>query len=79
MDAGLSMVMNFHINNEDRMDFLTTKEAATIIGVSQKMVQSLIRRGRLPAQKIGRDWMIRREDVENHERGKGGRPRRNSE
>lgn len=55
---------------------VTTKDAAAIIGVSQKMVQSLIKRGRLPAEKIGRDWMIRREDAENHERGKAGRPQK---
>lgn len=58
------------------MDILTTNEAAQILGVSQKMVQSLIKRGRLPAEKIGRDWMIRREDAESHERGKGGRPKK---
>lgn len=51
---------------------LTTQQAADILGVSRKMVQSLIKRGRLPAEKIGRDWMIRKEDVEKHERGKPG-------
>jgi excisionase family DNA binding protein len=51
---------------------VNTSEAADILGVSRKMVQSLIKRGRLPAEKIGRDWMIKREDVEMHERGKPG-------
>jgi excisionase family DNA binding protein len=60
------------------MAFLTTQQAADILGVSRKMVQSLIKRDRLPAEKIGRDWMIKREDVENHERGKGGRPPKNT-
>ena len=51
---------------------LTTQQAAELLEVSRKMVQSLIKRGRLPAEKIGRDWMIRREDVDRHERGKPG-------
>ncbi len=57
-------------------NFLTTTEAAALLGLSIKTVQSLITRGRLPAEKIGRDWMIKREDVRNHKRGKGGRPKR---
>jgi len=55
---------------------LTTTEAAAALGLSIKTVQSLIKRGRLPAEKKGRDWMIKRKDVEAHERGKGGRPKR---
>lgn len=60
-------------------NILTTAQAAAVIGVSQKMVQSLIKRGRLPAEKIGRIWVVRREDAESHERGKGGRPKREAE
>lgn len=54
------------------MNFLTTAEAADLLGVSRKMVQSLIKRGRLPAEKFGPAWMIKREDVGKHKRGKPG-------
>lgn len=60
-------------------NLITTAQAASVLGVSQKMVQSLIKRGRLPAEKIGRIWVVRREDAEKHERGKGGRPRREAD
>lgn len=56
------------------IDLLTTAQAAAVIGVSQKMVQSLIKRGRLPAEMIGNRWFVQREDAERHERGKAGRP-----
>jgi excisionase family DNA binding protein len=53
-------------------DMLTTQQAADLLGLSRKTVQSLIKRKRLPADRHGRDWMIKREDVENHQPGKPG-------
>jgi len=45
------------------MKLLTTSEAAKRLGVSVTRVQALINERRLPAQKIGRDFMIREFDL----------------
>jgi len=46
------------------MEFITTSQAAKKLGISQRRVQALITADRLPAQKIGRDWLIRESDLE---------------
>lgn len=43
---------------------LTTAQAAAILGVSPRRVLALIESGRLPAQKVGRDWIIQESDLE---------------
>ncbi|HST51595.1 MAG TPA: helix-turn-helix domain-containing protein [Pyrinomonadaceae bacterium] len=60
------------------MDFLTTKEAAKKLGVKVRMVQLLIQSGRLPAQKFGRDYMIKESDLKLVENRKVGRPKKDS-
>ena len=45
------------------MRMLTTPEVATRLGVTVSRVQALINDRRLPAQKIGRDFMVREEDL----------------
>lgn len=52
---------------------LTTHEAALALGVTVRRVQALIATGRLPAEKHGRDWQIRQEDVDSLEKLKPGR------
>jgi len=57
------------------MKLLSTSEAADILGVTVGRVQQLIWDGLLPAQKVGRDYVINEDDlklVEN--RPKVGRP-----
>ena len=57
------------------MKLLSTSEAAGKLGVTVGRVQQLIWDGLLPAQKVGRDYVINEEDlklVEN--RPKVGRP-----
>ena len=44
-------------------DKLTTTEAATRLGCSRSWLRNLIHQGRLPAEKIGRDWLITSEDL----------------
>lgn len=44
-------------------DFITTVDAAAHLGVSVRRVQKLIADGRLPATKLGRDYVIRRIDL----------------
>lgn len=50
------------------MDHLTTQQAGDLLGVSAQRVLALIRDGRLPATKVGRDWLIARQDLENFEK-----------
>ena len=55
--------------------FLTTQEAAEALGVSRGRVYHYIKEGRLPAQRLGRDWLISPEDVANFERQPSGYPK----
>jgi excisionase family DNA binding protein len=53
---------------------ITTNEAAERLGVTPVRVRALITAGRLPAQKMGRDYFIKAEDLELVEDRKPGRP-----
>jgi excisionase family DNA binding protein len=56
---------------------LTTEAAALILGVSQARIRKLIKEGRLPAEKRGRDLLLQEVDVQifaEHGRKKIGRP-----
>ncbi|HYP02865.1 MAG TPA: helix-turn-helix domain-containing protein [Pyrinomonadaceae bacterium] len=53
---------------------LTTQEAAERLGISAIRVRQLISAGRLPAEKFGRDYMIKEEDLELVADRKPGRP-----
>lgn len=55
--------------------WITTKQAAEELFVSQRRVQALIKAGRLPAQKRGRDWYIKDDDLWEVYDRKPGRPR----
>ncbi len=59
-------------------DFITSTEAARILGINPKALQKLIQKGRLPAEKIANRWLIRRDILEEFAKtyeGKVGRPR----
>lgn len=56
------------------MNLLTTKEVAEHLGVTVPRVHALIRAGRLPAEKMGRDYFIKRADLRLVEDRKAGRP-----
>jgi excisionase family DNA binding protein len=56
------------------MGLISTSEAAERLGVHITRVQVLIREGRLPAQKIGRTYVINEEDLKLVEDRKVGRP-----
>ena len=58
------------------MKLLTAKQAAQILGVDSSRVRVLIREGRLPAQKVGRDWVILEPDLELVKDRKPGRPKK---
>jgi excisionase family DNA binding protein len=53
---------------------LTTAEAAEKLGKTIRHVQWLITEGRLPAEKVGRDYFINEEDLELVSNLKRGRP-----
>jgi excisionase family DNA binding protein len=56
------------------MSLISTKEAAEKLGISVLRVQQLIWQNRLPAQKIGRDYVINEKDLELVKDRKTGRP-----
>lgn len=55
---------------------MTTQEVASLLGVNEQRVRWLVAHGRIPAQKIGRDWLFERAAVEeyNRQRKPAGRP-----
>ena len=57
---------------------MRTDEVAAALNVSKTVVWRQIHAGRLPAQKFGRDWLVRQEDFEAFRQIKRerGRPRR---
>ena len=55
---------------------ITTAQAATILQVSRSRILKLIAAKRLPAKKLGRDWLIRLEDLELVKVRCPGRPRK---
>ncbi|MEJ7871977.1 MAG: helix-turn-helix domain-containing protein [Rubrobacteraceae bacterium] len=57
------------------MRYLTTAEAAQLLGVMPRRVRALIESGKLPAERIGRDWAIKPKDLDRLDRTVG-RPRR---
>lgn len=63
------MLVNFQI-----MGLISTKVAAEKLGVSVLRVQQLIWQKRLPAEKIGRDYVIDENDLDIVKDRKPGRP-----
>lgn len=55
---------------------MTTKEAAAMLGVSVRHIQTLVKNGQLKARKDGRDWKITKADARRLRRRKPGRQRR---
>jgi excisionase family DNA binding protein len=56
------------------MGLISTSEAAERLGIHITRVQVLIREGRLPAQKIGRTYVIDEDNLKFVEDRKVGRP-----
>jgi excisionase family DNA binding protein len=59
------------------MGLISTKEAAEKLSISVLRVQQLIWQKRLPAQKIGRDYVIDEKDLRLVQERNPGRPRKN--
>jgi len=58
------------------MKIIDTNKAAKILNVHPSRVRVLIREGRLPAQKVGRDWIIDEMDLDKVRKRKPGRPKK---
>lgn len=56
------------------MKLISSAEAARKLGVHITRVQVLIREGRLPAQKIGRNYVINEDDIKLVKDRRLGRP-----
>ena len=46
------------------MNMLNAEEAATLLRLNVKRIQGLAREGKLPASRVGRKWLFRRQDLE---------------
>ena len=46
-----------------KVEWLTTKQAAELIGYNPNYLRYLVEAGKLPAQKLGRDWIIQQADL----------------
>ncbi len=68
--------INFLSRYKKAMKSLTTKEAAEKLGITPQRVRTLIRAGRLPAEKFGRDLVIQEEDLKLVKERKPGRPKK---
>lgn len=58
-------------------DYMTTDDIAAALGISKRGAQKLIEREVIPARKIGRDYLIDRQDFEAYLqiRRRPGRPK----
>lgn len=61
------------------MDILNTNTAAKKLNISAIRVRQLIREGRLPAQKVGRDYIIQEKDLALVADRQTGRPAKNKD
>lgn len=60
------------------MNLLTVDQAADELGVTARRVRAMIADDRLPAEKVGRDWLIKKADLVKVKERKPGRPRKES-
>ncbi len=63
--------------SDNLSDYLTTRQAAELLGVAPDHVNRLLIAGKLKGQKVGHYWMVFRPSVETYRPPKeaGGRPR----
>ena len=58
------------------MKLLSTAAVAERLGVSQGRIRAMIRAGRLPATKLGRDYFVDPKDLKLVKNRKPGRPKK---
>lgn len=67
------------MKSDARPKRLTVKQAASELGISVPRVHQLIQEERLPAEKLGRDWIIESSDLEKVKIRPTGRPPKEKE
>ena len=50
---------------QNKSNYYTTGEAATFLGFSTDHVRNLINKGKIKAEKMGRNWIINKKDIKN--------------
>ena len=50
----------------EQPDILTAEEVAALLRLSLDSVRSLLRQRRLPGVKIGKEWRVRRQDLDEY-------------
>lgn len=59
IDSKLSLLQ------EPKPENLTVKETAEVLKVSEQSVHNYIKKGFIPAKKVGRSYLIKRTDIDN--------------
>jgi excisionase family DNA binding protein len=57
-------------------NLIPVSKAAALLGLTPRRVQALIALGKLPAQRIGRDYLIDPADIPSLQRRPPGRPKK---
>lgn len=65
------MIRTFDMEQET--EWLTTGQAAVIMGITPQAVQALCKRGGIECRRFGTWWQVSREAAENYEKTVGGR------
>jgi excisionase family DNA binding protein len=65
--------------SKDDKDTITPREAAHIMGIHQRSVQRLLKRGELPGFRAGFHWRIRRAELEAYIARQSNQARRDEE
>jgi len=60
----------------EKQKFVTTAEAADILGVHQSRIYALIKAERLPATRFGKSWIIQKSDLNLVKERNPGRPKK---
>jgi len=58
-------------------NIFTVKQLTEILRLSDRRIRSLVKSGRLPAKKVGGQWLINKTDLDQLEIYKPGRPKKN--
>ena len=62
-----------------RVEYIDTEAAANRLGVTTTAIRAAIERGKLAAEKEGRDWRIRAEDLRAYDEGRDPRGRKRTD
>jgi excisionase family DNA binding protein len=59
----------YAVEDMDMNEFYTPKEISSILKISVQSVRNLIREGKIPAIKVGKQWRVRKVDLERYTKG----------